>query len=67
MSKPTGRATHLTTVRLPSPTDKGRPVSAPRLPAQASTGSHISPEIRGDLNKLTPSLAAGIRRVAGTK
>lgn len=27
-------------------------------------GSHISPAIRADLGKLTPELAAGIRRVA---
>jgi hypothetical protein len=35
--------------------------------AGGDTGSHISRPIRGDLEKLTPSLAAGICRVAGSK
>ena len=30
-------------------------------------GKHASPGILSDLGKLTPSLAAGVRRVAGTK
>ena len=33
----------------------------------APAGSHISPEIRAELGKLTPELAAGVRRVADTK
>jgi hypothetical protein len=68
MSKSSGRATHLTTAILPSGSDKGRPVSTPRLPAaQASNGSHISPSVKSELGKLSPILAAGVRRVAGTK
>ena len=35
--------------------------------AGANPGKHASAPILGDLGKLTPSLAAGIRRVAGTK
>jgi hypothetical protein len=51
----------------PSKTAANRPAPIPKLAAQPSLGSHISPEVRGDLGKLEPSLAAGIRRVAGTK
>ena len=64
MSKPTDRAAHLAT---PSKTDKGRPVSAPRPPAQASTGSHISEGIRANLGGLNSELANGIRTVADNK
>jgi hypothetical protein len=67
MSKSSGRATPLTTAILPSGSDKGRPASAPRLAAAPSNGPHISEPIRADLGKLTPELAAGIRRVANTK
>jgi hypothetical protein len=35
--------------------------------AGGDTGSHISDPIRADLGKLTPLLASGIRRVAGSK
>jgi hypothetical protein len=35
--------------------------------AGGDTGSHISRPIRGDFEKLTPSLAASICRVAGSK
>lgn len=33
----------------------------------ANPGKHASAPILGDLGKLTPSLASGIRRVAGSK
>jgi hypothetical protein len=64
-----------TKVALPAPTMKGHapppPLSHPRQQfgptAGADTGSHISNPIRADLGKLTPSLASGIRRVAGSK
>ena len=35
--------------------------------APAPARPHLSPAVRGELSKLTPSLAAGIRRVADTK
>jgi hypothetical protein len=35
--------------------------------AGADTGSHMSDPIRAELGKLTASLAAGVRRVAGSK
>jgi hypothetical protein len=34
--------------------------------AGADTGSHISTPIRAELGKLEPSIAVGIRRVAGS-
>jgi hypothetical protein len=51
------------TPRNPSQTNGGN-FQGPRPPADAS---HISPEVRADLGKLTPELAAGVRRVADTK
>jgi hypothetical protein len=48
-----------------SQVNENRGMTAPKPPAP--TGPHISPEVRGDLGKLEPSLAAGIRAVAGRK
>jgi hypothetical protein len=68
---PPGGAVARTRAVLPSGSDKGRPVveragmTAPK--PHAPTGPHITEEIRGDLGKLTPSLAAGIRAVADRK
>jgi hypothetical protein len=33
----------------------------------APSGPHISPEVRAKLKDLDPELAAGVRRVAGSK
>jgi hypothetical protein len=53
-------------VKFPDrPIDKGPP--APPAPAPKPDGSHISPEVRADLGKLTPELAAGVRRVADSR
>jgi hypothetical protein len=63
---PPGGAHPRTTAPQP-PKTEGRPVSIPKVAAAPSPRSHISDAVRSDLDKLEPSLAAGIRRVAGTK
>jgi hypothetical protein len=42
-------------------------VGDPRSNNDEPPADHISPPIRADLSKLTPELAAGVRRVANTK
>jgi hypothetical protein len=56
-----------TTPAPPSKTTANRPAPIPKLAAQPSHGSHISPEVRADLGKLSPELARGIRTVADRK
>lgn len=62
-----GRAIPRTTAISPSGFPRARPVSTPRIAAAPSHVSHISEPIRAGLGKLTPELAAGIRRVADSK
>jgi hypothetical protein len=52
---------------LPSGKDRGKPVTIPTLPANPSTGPHISSAIRADLSKLNPGIAKHVREVADTK
>lgn len=71
---------YLSSRKVPQPRSEiaGRPLSGTmpisKLPdsnlgetAGANPGSHASAPILGDLGKLTPSLASGIRRVASSK
>ena len=62
-----------TKVSLPSPTMAAsalpaqRPVKQQLGPLPSPDRGHASTAVLGDLGKLTPALASGIRRVAGTK
>jgi hypothetical protein len=53
------------TANIPPRQDINHGMVAPKPPAPS--GPHISAEVRADLGKLTPELAAEIRRVASTK
>jgi hypothetical protein len=68
---PGGARARGTMAAQPSGADKPSPkvesVGMTVAKPPAPTGPHISQEIRSELGKLTPELAAGIRRVAGTK
>jgi hypothetical protein len=55
-------------VLVPQPkTTPGRPLPHPSVTPAPPARGHISPEVRGDLSKLSPELAAGIRAVADRK
>lgn len=53
------------TANTPPRKDINHGMVAPKPPAPS--GPHISPEVRADLGKLDPAIAAEIRRVAGAK
>ena len=67
-----GRVRASTKVAIPAREVQGHAPPTPypynrQTASGGDTGSHMSDPIRADLGKLTPSLASGIRRVAGTK
>ncbi len=65
-----GRVRASTNVTIPAREVQGHAPPTPypyNRPTPAGADTHISDPIRGDLGKLTPSLASGIRRVVGTK
>lgn len=65
--KVSGGAVARVTVKPFPGTSQGSPVTVPSAPTRPLTGPHISPEVRADLGKIDPELAAGVRRVADTK
>jgi hypothetical protein len=65
--KVSGGAVPRVTAAPIAPTSQGRPVTVPRAPAVPSMGAHISREVRSDLGKIDPSIAAEVRRVADSK